>query len=73
MKGLEKAFAPHILANLRFVTHIFVEQQDPRNGSYEDIESPDNPIAELIIYTSTRRAYRTKIKHFERHYARLEG
>lgn len=35
--------------------------------------SPDSPIAELIIYTSTRRAYRTKIKHFEQYYTLLEG
>ncbi|EJU3208246.1 hypothetical protein N4W15_003995 [Salmonella enterica] len=73
LKGLEKSFAPHILANFRFVTHTFVEQEDPRNGSCEHITSPDSPIAELIIYTATRCAYRAKVKHFQQHYTLLEG
>ena len=73
LSWLERAYAPHILANFRFVTHITVEQTDPLCGSYKHNALPDTPITELVIYSATREAYRAKVKHFEQHYTLLEG
>lgn len=70
---LEKAFAPSVLNTFRFVTHVTVEPNDPRCGTHEHVSHPGVSIAELIIYTATREAYKAQVRRLEERYTMLEG
>lgn len=73
LAALEKSFAPHLLAGYRFVTHVTVEQGDPRNGTCAHIPIAGSPIAELVVYADTREGYRTVVAEQRKHFTLLEG
>ena len=73
LKRLERAFAPHVLAGYRFVTHIEVSPDDARCGTHVDIAIAGSPIGELAVYAATREGYVAQREALRRRYTLLEG
>lgn len=73
LRRLEKAYAPHILAGFRFITHIEVSPDDPICGTHADIAIAGSPIGELLVYAATREGYVAQREALRRRYTLLEG
>jgi hypothetical protein len=73
LKRLERAFAPHVLAGFRFVTHIEVAPDDPWCGKHADLRLAGSPIGELLIYSDTRSGYHGQREALRSRYTLLEG
>lgn len=73
LAALEKAYAPHVLAGFRFVTHIEVASDDPWCGKHADLRLAGSPIGELLIYAATREGYVAQKAELRRRYTLLEG
>ena len=73
LAALEKAYAPHVLAGYRFVTHIEVAPDDPWCGKHADLRLAGSPIGELLIYSDTRSGYHGQREALRSRYTLLEG
>lgn len=73
LKRLERAFAPHVLAGFRFVTHIEVAPDDPWCGKHADLRLAGSPIGELLVYAATREGYVAQREALRRQFKLLEG
>ena len=73
LAALEKAYAPHVLAGYRFVTHIEVAPDDPWCGKHADLRLAGSPIGELAVYAATRDGYVAQRESLRRRYTLLEG
>lgn len=73
LAALEKAYAPHVLARFRFITHIEVSPDDPICGTHVDIATAGSPIGELAVYAATRSGYVAQREALRRRYTLLEG
>ena len=73
LRRLEKAYAPHVLAGFRFVTHIEVLPDDPWCGTHADIAIAGSPIGELLVYAATREGYVAQREALRSRYTLLEG
>ncbi|WP_147273890.1 hypothetical protein [Aeromonas sp. ARM81] len=73
LKRLERAFAPHVLAGFRFVTHIEVAPDDPWCGKHADLRLAGSPIGELLVYAATRDGYVAQREALRRQFQLLEG
>lgn len=73
LKRLERAFAPHVLAGFRFVTHIEVAPDDPWCGKHADLRLAGSPIGELLVYAATREGYVAQREALRRQFQLLEG
>ena len=73
LAALEKAYAPHVLAGYRFVTHIEVAPDDPWCGKHADLRLAGSPIGELLIYAATREGYVAQREALRRQFQLLEG
>lgn len=73
IKRLEKAYAPHVLANYRFITPVMVEPDDDRCGTHADMRIAGSPIAELLIFSCTRKGYETQREALRHQFQLLEG
>ena len=73
LKRLERAFAPHVLAGFRFVTHIEVAPDDPWCGKHADLRLAGSPIGELLVYAATRDGYVAQREALRRQFKLLEG
>ncbi len=71
LRRLEKAYAPHVLARFRFITHIEVSPDDPICGTHADIAG--SPIGELVVYACTREGYVAQREALRRQFQLLEG
>lgn len=73
LRRLEKAYAPHVLAGYRFVTHIEVAPDDPWCGKHADLRLAGSPIGELLVYAATREGYVAQREALRRQFQLLEG
>ncbi|WEE20874.1 hypothetical protein [Aeromonas caviae] len=73
LRRLEKAYAPHVLAGFRFVTHIEVAPDDPWCGKHADLRLAGSPIGELLVYAATRDGYVAQREALRRQFQLLEG
>ena len=73
LKRLERAFAPHVLAGFRFVTHIEVAPDDPWCGKHADLRLAGSPIGELLVYAATREGYVAQREALRSQFQLLEG
>ena len=73
LRRLEKAYAPHVLAGFRFVTHIEVAPDDPWCGKHADLRLAGSPIGELLVYAATRDGYVAQREALRRQFKLLEG
>lgn len=73
LRRLEKAYAPHVLAGFRFVTHIEVAPDDPWCGKHADLRLAGSPIGELLVYAATREGYVAQREALRRQFQLLEG
>lgn len=73
LRRLEKAYAPHVLAGYRFVTHIEVASDDARCGTHADLRLAGSPIGELLVYAATREGYVAQKAELRNRYTLLEG
>ncbi|BDA16588.1 hypothetical protein KAM345_005020 [Aeromonas caviae] len=73
IRRLEKAYAPHVLAGYRFVTHVEVAPDDARCGTHVDLRLAGSPIGELLVYAATREGYVAQREALRRQFQLLEG
>jgi len=73
LRRLEKAYAPHVLAGFRFITHIEVSPDDPICGTHVDIAIAGSPVGELLIYAATREGYVAQREALRSQFQLLEG
>lgn len=73
IRALERAYAPGVLSNFRFISHIVVAPDDPWCGQHADLPIAGSPIGEVLIYASSRAQYVAQKAELRRRYTLLEG
>lgn len=73
IRALERAYAPHVLSNFRFVTFVEVAPDDAWCGLHADMPIAGSPIGELLIYASSRAQYVAQKAELRHKFQMLEG
>lgn len=73
IRALERAYAPGVLSNFRFISHIVVAPDDPWCGQHADLRIAGSPIGEVIVYASTRAGYVAQRESLRHKFVLLEG